>query len=342
MDRVGEFLREKTPRRALTIATFVGLLLAFRHAALLLVCFVAFERLLGAGASLLQKRLKWSRKKGVLACLGLMLVSVGVAVAVGIGHAVRAVAAARASIPERLAEIEGSELYTRLHEYLRDTDRYMEAAKHYSSEALHYLAAVGHGVLYALIGLILGVIFHLEHEELGEFHRSLEPTSVQATVARWLGHVADAISVTIQLQLIVALFNAVFTLPVLIALGLPHVPLLALMIFVTSLVPVIGNFVSGIVLTLLAYQAKGWMGVGVFSILTFALHKVESYYLNPRLTARHVKLPGFVLIVSLIAWEHLLGFAGLFVSFPFLFVAARIRAELREDDERSAKTTSEA
>jgi predicted PurR-regulated permease PerM len=74
------------------------------------------------------------------------------------------------------------------------------------------------------------------------------------------------------------------------------------------------------------------VGVAVFIGLTFILHKVESYYLNPRLTARHVRLPGFLLIVSLIAWEHLLGFAGLFVSFPVLFVAGRIRAEFLEED----------
>jgi predicted PurR-regulated permease PerM len=62
--------------------------------------------------------------------------------------------------------------------------------------------------------------------------------------------------------------------------------------------------------------------------------------LNPHLTSKHVKLPGFVLIVSLIAWEHLLGFVGLFVSFPVLFVAARIRAEFRDDEEASAFSRS--
>ena len=38
-------------------------------------------------------------------------------------------------------------------------------------------------------------------------------------------------------------------------------------------------------------------------------------------------LPGFVLMCSLIAWEHLLGFAGFFVSFPFLDLAGKIRSE---------------
>ncbi|HZS41468.1 MAG TPA: AI-2E family transporter, partial [Polyangia bacterium] len=109
-------------------------------------------------------------------------------------------------------------------------------------------------------------------------------------------------------------------------------PALVLMIFVSGLVPVVGNFVSGAVLTLLAYKAQGWLGVVVFVVLTFILHKIESYYLNPRLAARHVHLPGFVLIVSLLAWEHVLGFVGLFLSFPFLFVAKRIRDELRTDE----------
>ena len=64
-----------------------------------------------------------------------------------------------------------------------------------------------------------------------------------------------------------------------------------LLIFVSSLIPVIGNIISGAVLVLLAYQVKGWLGVGLFVVLTFVLHKIESYYLNPRLTARHVSLP---------------------------------------------------
>ena len=100
----------------------------------------------------------------------------------------------------------------------------------------------------------------------------------------------------------------------------------------SNFVPVIGNIVSGVTLSLLAYPQKGWLGVGIFVGLTFVLHKVESYYLSPRLTARHVRVPGFVLIVSLIAFEHVFGFAGVFLSFPALFVASRIRAEFLEED----------
>jgi predicted PurR-regulated permease PerM len=73
--------------------------------------------------------------------------------------------------------------------------------------------------------------------------------------------------------------------------------------------------------------------VVIFIALTFVLHKIESYYLNPRLTSRHVKLPSFLLILSLIACEHLFGIAGLFLSFPILFVTGRIISEFRAEDE---------
>jgi predicted PurR-regulated permease PerM len=49
-----------------------------------------------------------------------------------------------------------------------------------------------------------------------------------------------------------------------------------------------------------------------------------------------VQLPSLLLIISLIIWEHLIGLAGIFVSFPALYVSMRIRdlfASLVEDAE---------
>jgi predicted PurR-regulated permease PerM len=187
---------------------------------------------------------------------------------------------------------------------------------------------MGHLAMHALIAVILAIIFTLEEEELHELGAKVPPGSLMGTVMRWLSYVAEAIRITIQLQLVVAAVNTALTLPVLLLLGIHHIPSLMILIFVSGLVPVVGNVISGAVLSLLAYQAKGFLGIGVFVVLTFVLHKIEAYYLNPRLTSKHVHLPGFAIVVSLIAWEHLLGFVGLFVSFPFLFVASKIRGEM--------------
>ena len=334
MDRLGAFLRERTPRRLVSLGLFLLLVVLFRKLLVLLVFFVSFERLIGFLSEHLHRRARLHHKAsiGIVALLALALCGGGIAL--GVGRLVRAGAAARETLPARIAAIKQAPIYQRVQEHIQDgADALVERAQHYAGGALHALEAFGHTVLYALIGFILAVVFLLEREELVKFYRSVEPRSLAGTLLRWFTYVAEAMLVTVQFQLIVAACNALLTFPVLLFTGLPNAPALVLMIFASGMVPVIGNFVSGAILMVLAYQAKGWFGVGLFTALTFVLHKLESYYLNPRLASRHVRLPGFVLIVSLLLWEHLLGFVGLFLSFPFLFVAKRIRDDLLHHDE---------
>jgi predicted PurR-regulated permease PerM len=327
-DRIAEFFREETPRRALGLLLFFGLLATFRSLLLLVVFFVAFRKLLGLGADLLHQRLKVQHKVAVALVTVLILAIVGLGLALGVGRLIEAAQLARTEIPERLADLRRYPIYQSLEARLEGFgERLLSGAERYTSDALHILSSFGRGILFALIGFVLALVSLLEREELRHFHGRVSPATIEGTLLRWLGYLGEALWVMVQFQLVVALVNALLTLPVLLILGLPHIPSLFLLIFVSALVPVVGNFVSGGVLTLLAYQLHGWTGVGLFIGLTFILHKIESYYLNPRLAARHIQLPSFVLICSLILFEHLFGFVGLFLSFPGLFLAQRIRSE---------------
>ena len=333
----GPLVSRATLRRLFLVALFVGLLAVFRHLLVLLVFFVAFERIIAAAAGQLETRLGLGRKVSLLSVVLLLLGAIAGGVAFGVSRAVREWLSLRHTAPDRIAAFRETPLFQRIQEHV-DADSLVEGAKHYASNAVEFLSTFGHVLLYMLIGLILAVVFLLEKHELDGFAAGVDRTSIAGTLLRWLGYLADAVSVTLQFQLVVAAFNAALTLPVLLLVGIPHVVAFVFMIFVSGLVPVVGNFAAGGVLTLLAYQAHGWLGVGVFVTLTFILHKVESYYLNPRLASRHVHLPGFVLIISLLLWEHLLGFVGLFVSFPILYIAAKIRKEFLVEDETSSAT----
>jgi predicted PurR-regulated permease PerM len=332
MDRVAAFLSEKTPRRLMAIVAFVGALYLFRHLALLLVFFVTFERGLGWGSREIAKRTGLTRKKSVLVLVLVLVAVLGLGAWLGIGKTIRTVAIMQDSFPERLEELRNNPLIEKLEEQVGGTHKIIEVLKHNAGDALSAASAIGYFFVHVLIGFILALVFTLEEEELAVWWARVDRRSVGGTIGRWFGHVADSTIVTVQLQFVVAAFNTVTTLPVLLLLGVRYVAPLMVLIFVSALVPVIGNIVSGTVLALMAYQAKGWLGVGIFVALTFVLHKVESYYLSPRLTARHVKIPGFLLIVSLLLCEHLFGFKGLFLSFPILFVAGRIRSEFLEED----------
>ncbi|HXB54527.1 MAG TPA: AI-2E family transporter [Vicinamibacteria bacterium] len=332
MDAFRSLFRPLNGPRAIVLALFIGLLVLFRHVLVLLVFMVAFARPLRLASHWLASHTRLRRSVALLLLLASAAGLLTVAVDLGMVRAFEAFLAAREALPERIAAFRQTPLFLEVQEYLGGADLIVDAAKRYAAGILGYLAVVGHLVLHAFIGFILAVVYVLEQEEIDGFRDRLDPRSLGGTLLRWLGYLADAISVTLQFQMVVAACNAVLTLPVLLLVGIPHAAPLLFMIFLSGMVPVVGNFVAGAVLTLLAYQASGWPGVATFVGLTFLLHKVESYYLNPRLASRHVRLPGFVLIISLILWEDLLGFVGLFVSFPFLYVASRIGAEFREEE----------
>jgi len=183
-----------------------------------------------------------------------------------------------------------------------------------------------------VIGFILSVIYLFERDEIDHWIHALEAESVSGTMARWLGYVGDAIAITVKMQGVTAVVNAVITFPVLVGLGLPHKALLFVMILVSGLLPVVGNFLAGTVLCAVAYETRGLWAVGVMLGVTFVLHKIESYYLTPRLAAQHVKLPGLILVLSLLVFEETFGFVGLFLSFPALYVATRIHREWTTED----------
>ena len=339
-DRIADFFAEKTARRGLSLLAFLGLIFAFRHLAVLLVFFVSFERALFFTAGFLSRRFKWKRLPALLLVLVVAALALTLTGWVSAGRLAKLVVETRETLPQRIAALREHPWYTTLHEHLPDSEDLAKSAEHYAQDVAKSAAAIGRGFLSALIGLILAVVYFLDEERIRAFRDALSPRTLFGTLVRWGEHLAESVSLTVQLQLVVAGCNAVLTLPVLLLLGVPHVPALMVLIFVSGLIPVVGNLISGAVLVLLAFQVQGWFGVGLFVGLTFVLHKIESYYLNPRLTARHVALPGFVLILSLIAWEHLLGFAGLFVSFPVLYLVGKLRSEFKEEDAPVPAVTS--
>jgi predicted PurR-regulated permease PerM len=326
-------------RRVFALALFFAVLHTFRSLAAVLVCFVAFERTFGTAAEHLARWTKLSRPAALLTLIGALGVALAGAGYLGVSSVVGWVERARIEGPAWIASLSESGLVTKARAHLGlDAHTVASRASEYAVQALGYVGATAYAALYVFIGFVLAMMFLFERDELERWSRSMTRESLHGTIVRWLGYVADAIAITIRLQVVVALFNAVFTLPLLLLLKLPNVPLLCLLVLVGGMIPVVGGALSGLVLTIVAYDAKGLLGVGIFLAVTFVLGKIESYYLSPRLTAEHVKLPGLVLVVSLLMFETVFGFWGIFLSFPALYVGHRIVNEWAE--ERAAEPTT--
>jgi predicted PurR-regulated permease PerM len=318
-------------RRLIVVALFVGSLYLFRDLAPVFICFVILERSLGWAADQIDKRTPLHRTGSIALVLTALASLIGVALFLAVKRSLPLVAELRSHGSEYLQAIFEHPSVERLRVMAGvEHEGLSQILKGHAGTAIQYATGTAHLLLFILVGFVLAVIYLFERKDLEIWLGTMPPRSVQGTLARWFGYVGDAIAVTVKMQVVVAAVNAVFTLPVLVFLGLPHIPLLFLLILVTGLLPVVGNLIAGAVLCYVAYTAKGWWAVGVFLGVTFVLGKIESYYLNPRLASQHVKLPSLVLVVSLLLFEVAFGFVGLFLSFPALYVASRIANEWRE------------
>ncbi len=324
-------------RRLIGVALFVAMLWIFRSLAPVLICFVVFERGLGWASAQLERRTNIHRKGVIAALLALGGALVAWGAVVAINRLLPFIRQVRTEGRGWVDTIANGRLVRLVQETLHiDAEMLTGAAKGYALTAVGVVTTSAYLLLFLFVGFILALLYLFEREDVDKWVGDVSPRGIGGTLMRWLGYVADAIAITVRLQLVVAVVNAVLTLPLLIGLGLPKIPLLFMMVLVCGLLPVVGNVISGIVLCIVAYDAKGFLGVGVFLGVTFLLGKIESYYLSPRLTAQHVKLPGIVLVVSLLLFETVFGFWGLFLSFPALYVASRIAGEWRQEEVRVA------
>jgi predicted PurR-regulated permease PerM len=322
-------------RRLAAVVLFGVILYALRELAPVFICFTILVRALTVTADVIHDRFGLERRGAVASILLAFVAVLGVAIFIGVRAAIPLIHEVRAEGRDYLEHLLDHPVVDRLRHLAGGESGgggAAETIKAHALEALHYATAFAHIALYLLIGFVLSVIYLFERDEIDHWLTSLEPESVSGTMARWLGYVGDAVAITVKMQAVTALVNAVITFPVLVVLQLPHKSLLFLLILVSGLLPVVGNFLAGAVLCLVAYEARGAWAVGVMVGVTFVLHKIESYYLTPRLAAQHVKLPGLILVLSLLVCEETLGFVGLFLSFPILYIATRIHREWARED----------
>ncbi len=204
-------------------------------------------------------------------------------------------------------------------------EKALESATDFAkNHATIYAQIVGKGVIYIIVGCLVAIVYLLDQKKVDELLGRLHPKKFWGILREYFSYIGEALLITVKLQVLVALVNTILTLPVLLLLRLPHLGLLSGIIFLSSMIPILGNFISGAVLVTYSYIHKGIGGVAIFLAITMVLHKVEAYYLNPRLSSKHVQLPTIALVISLILFESLFGIVGIFLSFPCLYVGIKI------------------
>jgi predicted PurR-regulated permease PerM len=111
-----------------------------------------------------------------------------------------------------------------------------------------------------------------------------------------------------------------------LAWGIPYPLLLGMMVALLDLIPVIGSWVGGIIVTLVALTVS--LPVAVATLIFYVCYKLaEDYFIVPRVMGRTVRVPALVSLIAVLLGGVLLGIVGALIAIP---VAAAISLLLSE------------
>jgi predicted PurR-regulated permease PerM len=116
-------------------------------------------------------------------------------------------------------------------------------------------------------------------------------------------------------MVILAFFNATYSLILLLITGVPGAFLIALAAFFITLIPLIGTVLTTAVMTVLALIHSPVSAVVVLVFMLIYM-QVEAYILTPKVMGKAVQVPGSVVLISALAGSTLFGLPGALVAIP--------------------------
>ena len=113
-------------------------------------------------------------------------------------------------------------------------------------------------------------------------------------------------------QITISLINTALTGIFLIAVRLPHAPLLIAVTFLCGLVPIVGNLASNTVIVFVALTVSLKLAIAALVFLIL-IHKLE-YLLNSKIIGDRIRNPVWLTLIALIIGERLMGIPGLILA----------------------------
>jgi predicted PurR-regulated permease PerM len=113
-------------------------------------------------------------------------------------------------------------------------------------------------------------------------------------------------------QITISLINTALTGIFLVAVRLPHAPLLIAVTFLCGLVPIVGNLASNTIIVFVALTVSLKLAI-VALVFLILIHKLE-YLLNSKIIGDRIRNPVWLTLIALILGERLMGIPGLILA----------------------------
>jgi predicted PurR-regulated permease PerM len=198
-------------------------------------------------------------------------------------------------------------------------------------DAASVLGNIGLGVVNSLFALftILVLAAFLLGSGRTWVDRALElrPPEHRDRIRTALDHMSRAVGAYVGGALAQATVAAVTAYIVLIILGVPFSAALAIIVFFSDLIPLVGATLGAIVVGVVTVFADFPTATIVWAIFSVVYQQLENTLIQPQIQRRAVDVHPFIVLVSVLFGATLLGILGALVAIP---VAASVQIGIRE------------
>ncbi len=168
----------------------------------------------------------------------------------------------------------------------------------------------------SLIVIVLMIYFLASLPSIKHAAYSLAPASKRPRVSDLGDKIIRSTGAYVAGAFLVALCAGISTLVFSFIIGLgAYAFALAFVVGLFSLIPIVGAFVSGVIMTLLGLTVSPTVAL-VALVYYLAYQQFESYVIYPRIMKRSVDMPGSVTVVAALVGGSLMGVIGALLAVP--------------------------
>jgi predicted PurR-regulated permease PerM len=192
----------------------------------------------------------------------------------------------------------------------------LQQEAHYLRNVAHFAGSTTAALVFSIIGIVAaGSLF---------FKAGLDPHRATHPVKNNLYSICcDEVSTRFRdfyrsfatvmgAQMTISLINTALTGLFVVAVRMPHAPLLMAITFLCGLVPIVGNLVSNAIIVFVALTVSLKLAIAALVFLV-VIHKLE-YFLNSKIIGDRIRNPAWLTLIALIIGERLMGIPGLILA----------------------------
>jgi len=195
------------------------------------------------------------------------------------------------------------------------------------------------GVVNFFIGIIFSIYILLYKEKLIHILRKLINTYTSDKVSSRISHIAKEINHTftrfIGGQLTEAIILGTMCFIGMAILRLPYVPLISVLIGITSLIPLLGAYIGTIPAAFIIFMENPMQAL-IFILFILIIQQIEGNFIYPKVVGKAIGLDGFWVFLAIIIGGSMFGILGMMLGVPSMAVIYTI---IREATNKRLKKT---